>query len=241
MKPQIPVTDDLYVQLTPALRALASRGVVRSYPKKTLLINEGDQGDSVFILLKGSVKVFSEDASGREITYGTIQAGNYFGEMSLDGGPRSASVVTLEACTCVELSRASLSDHLAADPQFALELVVQVIHRARAATEAARSMALLDVYGRLAAVLQQDLDDSHYQQPAHYQARPGPKTKPVCMAGLALREPHVLEPITHKDIAGRVGTAREAVSRILKELERGGYLTLSTKRITLLKRLPERY
>ena len=238
MKSQAPVTDDLYVQLTPALRALAPRGVVRSYPKKTLLINEGDQGDSVFILLKGSVKVFSEDTNGKEITYGTIQAGGYFGEMSLDGGPRSASVVTLEACTCVELSRARLSDHLTADPQFALELVVQVIHRARAATEAARSMALLDVYGRLAAVLQQDLDDSHYQ---HNQVRPDLKTKPGCMAGLALREPHVLEPITHKDIAGRVGTAREAISRILKELERGGYLSLGTKRITLLKRLPERY
>jgi CRP/FNR family transcriptional regulator, cyclic AMP receptor protein len=80
-----PAADDLYLHLTPILRSLALRGTVRSYPKKSVLINEGDDGDSVFVLLKGSVKVFSMDESGREITYGKIQAGDYFGEMSLDG------------------------------------------------------------------------------------------------------------------------------------------------------------
>jgi CRP/FNR family transcriptional regulator, cyclic AMP receptor protein len=235
MKPHSPAIDDLYSHLTPVLRALAMRGVVRSYLKKTILINEGDQGDSVFVLLKGSVKVFAMDTSGREITYGKIQAGDYFGEMSLDGGPRSASVMTLEPCTCAVLTRHNLSEHLAAEPQFALDLVVQVIHRARAATEVARSMALLDVYGRLAGVLEEDLDDSHYQ------SQPGVKTKAGQAAEPALLEPHILEPITHQDIAGRIGASREAISRILKELERSGYLIMSTKRITLLKKLPRRY
>jgi CRP/FNR family cyclic AMP-dependent transcriptional regulator len=235
MKPQIPATDDLYLHLTPALRALAMRGVVHSYLKKAILINEGEQGDSVFVLLTGSVKVFSMHPNGREITYNNIQAGNYFGEMSLDGGPRSASVMALEPCTCAVLTRRDLSEHLAAEPQFAFDLVVQVIHRARAATEAARSMALLDVYGRLAGVLQQDLDDSHYQSLSGF------KNKAGQASGTALLEPHILEPITHQDIAARIGTSREAISRILKELERGGYLTMSTRRITLLKKLPERY
>ena len=134
MKPQIPATDDLYLHLTPALRALAMRGVVHSYLKKAILINEGEQGDSVFVLLTGSVKVFSMHPNGREITYSKIQAGNYFGEMSLDGGPRSASVMALEPCTCAVLTRRDLSEHLAAETQFAFDLVVQVIHRARAAT-----------------------------------------------------------------------------------------------------------
>ena len=88
--------DDLYSDLSPTLRALAMRGVVRSYAKKTILINEGDEGDSLFVLLKGVVKVFSMDTSGREIVYGKIKTGDYFGEMSLDGGPRSASVMTLD-------------------------------------------------------------------------------------------------------------------------------------------------
>ena len=235
MKPKPPPIDDLYAHLTPVLRTLAMRGVVRSYLKKTILINEGDQGDSIFVLLKGSVKVFAMDPSGREITYGKIQAGDYFGEMSLDGGPRSASVMTLEPCTCAVLTRRDLSEHLAAEPQFSLDLVVQVIHRARAATEIARSMALLDVYGRLAAVLQENLDKSHYQSHSGFKTKAGQPAEP------ALLQPHILEPITHQDIAGRIGASREAISRILKELERGGYLIMSTKRITLLKKLPERY
>jgi CRP/FNR family transcriptional regulator, cyclic AMP receptor protein len=235
MKPKNPPIDDLYAHLTPVLRSLAMRGVVRSYPKKSILINEGDHGDSMFVLLKGSVKVFSMDASGREIVYGKIQAGDYFGEMSLDGGPRSASVMTLDACTCAVLTRRDLSEHLAYEPQFALDLVVQVIHRARAATEVARTMALMDVYGRLATVLQEDLDDSHYESPSRHKTKAGQLAEP------ALLVPHLLEPITHQDLAGRIGASREAISRILKTLERSGHLIMSTKRITLLKKLPERY
>ena len=216
--------DDLYSHLSPVLRTLAMRGLVRSYAAKSILINEGDDGDSLFVLLKGSVKVFSMDTSGREITYGKIRAGDYFGEMSLDGGPRSASVMTLEPCTCAVLTRRNVSEHLAVEPEFALDLVVQVIHRARAATEVARNMALLGVYSRMVAVLQEDLDDSHYQ------AKTG-RGQP------ALLEPFILE-CTHQDIAGRIGASREAISRVLKDLERSGYLILSSKRITLLKKLP---
>ena len=235
MKPQKTTPDDLYAHLTPVLRSLAMRGVVRSYPKKSILINEGDEGDSVFVLLKGSVKAFAMDTSGREIVYGKIQAGDYFGEMSLDGGPRSASVMTLDPCTCAVLTRRDLSEHLAVEPQFALDLVVQVIHRARAATEVARTMALLDVYGRLANVLQEDLDESHYESPSRHKVKAGQLSEP------ALLVPHLLKPITHQDLAGRIGASREAISRILKTLERSGHLIMSTKRITLLKKLPERY
>lgn len=217
-------SDDLYAQLSPTLRSLAMRGICRSYDSKSILINEGDEGDTVFVLLKGSVKAFSIDSSGREITYGKIRAGDYFGEMSLDGGLRSASVMSLEPCTCAVLTRRNVSEHLAAEPQFALNLVLQVIHRARAATEVARNMALLGVYSRLTAVLQEDLDDTHYQAKTARGQR-------------VLIQPHVLES-THQDIAARIGASREAISRVLKDLERGGYLTLSSKRITLLKRLP---
>lgn len=225
-------TDDLYLHLTPTLRSLALRGVVRSYPKKSVLINEGDDGDSVFILLKGSVKVFSMDESGREITYGKIQAGDYFGEMSLDGGTRSASVMTLEPCTCAVLTRHNVSEHLTVEPEFAIDLVAQVIRRARAATEVARNMALLGVHSRLVAVLEENLDPSHYASPTKRQS---PTAKPT------LLEPYIIKPITHQDIAGRIGASREAISRVLKELERSGHLILSHKRITLLKKLPDRY
>ena len=218
MSPSLPSGEDPYAALDPALRSLAGRGVQRAYRKNVVLINEGEAGDSLFVLLKGSVKVFAMDESGREITYGTIHAGDYFGEMSLDGGPRSASVMTLEQSTCAVLSRSDVGAHLIDAPEFALQLVTQVIRRARAATETARNMALLDVYGRLVALLE---------------ARRG--DKPDGDGAITL------EAITHQDIANHIGASREMVSRLLKDLEKGGYIELGIRRITLLKKLPSRW
>src|SRR5688572_17411895 len=112
--------DKLIGQLPPALGRLAVRGIVRSYRKNTIVLNEGESGDSLFILLQGQVKVYATDENGREITYGTINAGDYFGEMSLDGGPRSASVMTLDQTLCSLVSRAAVQQHLVEEPGFAV-------------------------------------------------------------------------------------------------------------------------
>ena len=146
-----PAAPDLST-LPEALRTLAARGVQRSYRKGTLIIEEGSHGDTLYLLLRGRVKAFSSDARGREVTYGVYGAGDYFGEMSLDGGPRSASVIAEVACVCAVLTRQSLHEHIAAEPAFAFELIGRVIRRARLATQSARSMALLDVYGRVGGV-----------------------------------------------------------------------------------------
>ena len=209
--------DRLIARLEPALARLAGRGIIRSYRKNTVILNEGEAGDSLFVLLEGQVKVYATDENGREITYGTIQAGDYFGEMSLDGGPRSASVMTLDACLCSLVPRASVQQHLADEPGFAISLVSQVIRRARSATETARQMALLDVYGRVIHTLEGQ------QGPASQHA------------------PVELTQITHQQIASRVGASREMVSRLLKDLEKGGYVELGIKRITLKKKLPARW
>lgn len=210
-------TDGLMAALGDALRPLAQRGVVRSYKKNSVIINEGDVGESLFVLLQGRVKVFATDENGREVTYGNIDAGDYFGEMSLDGGPRSASVITLEPSVCSVVTRTSVREHLVAAPDFAMELVTQVIRRARDATETARKMALLDVYGRVISTLESE-------------EGPGRADAPV-----------MLEQITHQAIASRVGASREMVSRLLKDLEKGGYIALGVKKITLLKKLPARW
>lgn len=210
--------EGLLATLSPRLQPLARRGAIRNYKKNSVIINEGDVGESLYILLQGRVKVYATDDNGREITYGNIDAGDYFGEMSLDGGARSASVITVEPCVCSVVTRSSVRDHLALEPDFAMELVVQVIRRARAATETARKMALLDVYGRVVSTL-----ESGEEGPA----RPG--------------APVLLEQITHQSIASRVGASREMVSRLLKDLEKGGYIELGVKRITLLRKLPARW
>jgi CRP/FNR family cyclic AMP-dependent transcriptional regulator len=209
--------EGLIAMLNPMLRPLAQRGAIRNYKKNSVIINEGDVGESMYILLQGRVKAYATDDGGREITYASIDAGDYFGEMSLDGGPRSASVITLEPCVCSVVTRSSVRDHLAVQPEFAMELVTQVIRRARDATETARKMALLDVYGRVISTLEG-------------QEGPGRPEAPV-----------LLQQITHQSIASRVGASREMVSRLLKDLEKGGYISLGVKKITLLRKLPARW
>jgi CRP/FNR family transcriptional regulator, cyclic AMP receptor protein len=209
--------EKLTASLSPALRRMALRGTIRSYPKNTVIINEGELGESLFVLLQGRVKVYSNNGGGREITFNVVERGDYFAEMWLDGGLRSASVMTLEPSVCSVVGRVALYEHLVDEPEFALALVSQVIRRARTATETARNMALLDVYGRVVVTLES-------QRGA---AKPG--------------APVTLTEITHQNIANRVGASREMVSRLLKDLEKGGYIELGIKRITLLKKLPARW
>ena len=204
--------------MTDALRALAHAGTVRRYAKGTLLIDEGERGDSLFIILTGKLRAFSTDAdSGREVTYGVYGAGDYVGEMGLDGQPRSASVITTEPSVCVRIERTLLESHIRQYPEFAFELITRLIRRTRAATLSLRQIALNDVYGRLKHLLE----------------------------SLALDQPDgsrlISEPLTHRDMAARVGCGREMVSRVMKDLERGEFLKSDTKRISLLRRLPPRW
>ena len=211
-----PAAPDLRSALPEALRTLAARGVQRSYRKGTLIIEEGSLGDTLYLLLRGRVKAFSSDARGREVTYGVYGASDYFGEMSLDGGPRAASVIAEEACVCVVLTRQSLREHIAAEPEFAFELIGRVIRRARLATQSARSMALLDVYGRVVQLLE---------------------SLAVVQADGARV---IVQRLTHADIAARAGCSREMVSRLMKDLERGGYVALDGG-LTLARSLPPRW
>jgi CRP/FNR family transcriptional regulator, cyclic AMP receptor protein len=203
--------------LPTALRTLAARGTPRSYRKGTLIIEEGTQGDTLYLLLAGRVKAFSSNARGREVVYGVYGAGDYFGEMSLDGGPRSASVIADSACTCAVLTRQTLREHIKAEPEFAFELIARVIGRARLATQSARSMALLDVYGRVAQLLE--------------------SLAVIQRDGTQMIE----QRLTHADIAARVGCSREMVSRLLKDLESGGYLERFGSALKLHRALPQHW
>jgi CRP/FNR family cyclic AMP-dependent transcriptional regulator len=208
--------DRLFDGLSPPVRALALRGTVRSYPKNTVLVNEGEAGDATYVLLEGKVKVYANDAHGHEIIYDIVEPGDYFAEMSLDGGPRTASAMTLEASVCAVVDAAAMRMHLD-HPPYATEFLAHVTRRARAATLTARELALKDVYGRVVSTLE---------------SQQGPAS-----AGT----PITLSPITHQTIASRVGASREMVSRLLKDLERGGYVTLGVRQITLMRKLPARW
>lgn len=212
-----PAAHALPAPMSDALAALAERGETRRYRKGTLLIQEGDFGDTLFIIRSGRLRAFSAGENGREITYGVYGPGEYLGELSLDGGPRSASVITLEASSCTVVGRRTLERFIAERPEFAFELLAKVIRRARAATLSARQLALNDVYGRLRALLQS-------------LAQPGPDGVPV-----------LAERLTHQAMSHHLGCSREMVSRLVKDLERGGYLSQQAGRYRLDKALPQRW
>lgn len=203
---------------TAHIQALAAMGVPRRYRRGALLIQEGETGDTLYIVLQGRLRAFLGDDSGKELTLGTYGPLEYVGEMSLDGGPRSANVEATEASTCAVVSRATLLAYIADHPEFAFELMGRLIRRARLATESARSVALIDVYGRLVRLLNQLAGEAD----AHGER--------------ALRER-----MTHQELAQHLACSREMVSRLLKDLETGGYIAVRERRLHLLKTLPARW
>src|SRR4029453_13018106 len=184
-----------------ALRHIASSGVVRTFPKSTILIAEGDVGDSLYIILSGGGRGCAGNAAGREVVINFHGPGEYVGEMSLDGEPRSASVVTLEPTTCAIVNRAQFRDFLAQNPDFAQHLIQTLIHRCRGATENVKSLALSDVYGRLVRLLK-------------------------ALSGEHGGHQVVEEPLTQQDIADRVGASRDMIGKLMKELVGVGYLAV---------------
>ncbi|MBX3621653.1 MAG: Crp/Fnr family transcriptional regulator [Rhizobacter sp.] len=211
----------LHTAIDPAwpesLRMLVARGVPRRYRKGTVLIHEGDLSDTLFVVLSGRVQSYSSNDSGREIVYGEYGPGEYLGEMSLDGGPRSASVITLTPTICAVITRTALREHIAASPEFAFELLSRVIRRARLATQSARSMALLDVYGRVVMLLN-EISAPQPDGTRLIQDRP-----------------------THAAMASRVGCSREMISRLMKDLDLGGYVRPGPGRALIVRTLPTRW
>lgn len=198
------------------LRALSGQGTVRSFPKQTIVVSEGDETDSLYVILSGRVKVFVGDEAGNEIVLGTQGSGEYFGEMALDGGPRSASVMTTEPSRFMVIPRSSMREFLRGQPDFAVRLIEKLIRRSRALTASVKNLALLDVYGRVARLLLELAEEED---------------------GRTV----IKERLTQQDVADRIGASREMVSRILKDLAAGGYISVRKKHITLHKTPPPRW
>ena len=198
------------------LRAIANRGGVRNYAANAVLVTEDDRSDALFIILSGRVKAYGSAEDGREVVYNTQGVGEYFGEMTLDGGPRSASVMTLEPTACAVVPGVDVRQFLAENPDFALHLIKKLIRLGRSSTEHVKSLALDDVYGRVTKLLRTLAKDED-----------GVQTVP--------------DKLTQQDIAERVGSSREMVSRVFKPLTEGGYVATRGGRIVLLKKLPARF
>jgi CRP/FNR family cyclic AMP-dependent transcriptional regulator len=198
------------------LETLAIHAKLQSFPRNKIVINEGDRTDAVYIIHSGRVKVFLYGRNGKEVDLNILGPGEYFGEMVLDSGPRSASVMTLEPSQFFIIPQPVFRNFVTKHPEFAMRLIKTLIFRTRGLLNNVRSLASLDVYGRVARLLLE----------------------------LAVEEDGNLVirgKLTKQDIANRVGASREMISRVFKDLTLGGYIEVEKSRITIARALPDHW
>jgi CRP/FNR family cyclic AMP-dependent transcriptional regulator len=199
------------------LETVAKHAVTKTFPRNTIVVNEGDISNSLYVIISGKVKVYLSDEEGKEIVINTHGPGEYFGELALfDNQTRSASVITAEKTCLSIISKGAFENSVDRHPQIALKVIRGLVRRLRGATENVKSLALMDVYGRVARLLLQLAEE-----------RDGVLS--------------IEEKLTQQDIADRVGSSREMISRILKDLKIGGYIDVQDKQITISETLPERW
>ena len=182
----------------------------RNYPRHTLLIQEGEPGESLYLLRKGRAKVYIGDDSGREVILAILGPGDFFGELAMiDDAPCSASVMSLEESEFLSIGKHEFQRVLASSSGMAADLLKVLACRLRDADLRIESLALKDVQGRVVQVLHSLVEREN---------------------GELVVPPH----ITHRDIAAMVGATREVVTRAFHVLEDKGVVRVHGRRVTLV-------
>lgn len=196
---------------------LKGRSRIRSFAPNTIVVNEGDDGSSLFVVQSGSLKVFLTDNVGREVTLSLLDPGDYFGELALlDDAPRSASVIALTRSEVLQIPRVAFLALIEAHPACMQIVVRNLVGRIRTLTESVRSLALVDVFGRISRIF----DSLAVEEDG---------------VGIIDRR------LTQQDLANMVGASREMVNRILRDMVSGGYVEIEPHRIILRKKLPQHW
>lgn len=191
------------------LEALEAGSKRRKYKNGSIILNKGDTTSYLFILISGQVDAYIEEDDKR-IIVSTITQGESFGELAmLAGEPRSVNIIAVKDCEVLVLQQEAIYKYLTESPEFARNIIQRLAKKVIALTEDVSCFALFDVYHRLARVLEQHADSG------------------------------ITDRLTQQEIADRVGSSREMVSRILKDLRTGGYISIENRRICINKPLPK--
>lgn len=195
------------------LNALLRVAVAKNYAKHAIILREGDKTDALYIITSGKVKVMLSTGGGKEVILAILGKSEFFGEMALlDEQPRSADVVAMEPTQLLVISKTDFINCLAHNPQMSFRIMQGLIQRLRSADRKIQSLALMDVYGRVARTL------------------------------LELAKPEggrlvVGEKLSQQDLADMIGASREMVSRILKDLSLSGHIRFEAKKIIVNQEL----
>ena len=203
----------LFSLLTVAQAEVISGAVIkRRFKRGEALVEQGQKSNALFILLTGRARVVTSDSRGREVILATLAQGDYLGEMSIiDNEPHSATVRAEVQTDVLMLGRAEFARCLTENASMSLVVMRGLVKRLRHADRKIESLALLDVYGRVAhALLDFAVADAQGQ--------------------LLIKDK-----ISRQDLAKMVGASREMVSRVMKDLEERGFIEALPSGATLLK------
>jgi CRP/FNR family cyclic AMP-dependent transcriptional regulator len=200
------------------LDALLHGSRTRFFSKGTVVVHEGELGQALFIIKSGSLKVYLNDDEGKEVVLSTLGPGEYFGELALiDHAARSASIAALEPSELLQVPKEAFQELLRQHPEVVHMVLRNLVGQVRRLSDNIRTLALLDVFGRIVRLL----------------------------TSLGIEDPQgrlVITPkLTQREIANRVGSSREMVSRILKDLAIGGYITIDSDSMMVNKKFPARW
>jgi len=203
----------LFSLLTVTQAEVISGAVIkRRFKRGEVLVEQGQKSDALFILLTGRARVMSSDSRGREVILATLSQGDYLGEMSIiDNEPHSATVRAEVQTDVLMLGRTEFARCLSENASMSLVVMRGLVKRLRHADRKIESLALLDVYGRVARALLEF-------------AVPDAQDRPV-----------IKDKISRQDLAKMVGASREMVSRVMKDLEERGFIEVLPNGATLLK------
>jgi CRP/FNR family cyclic AMP-dependent transcriptional regulator len=208
MLEQVSLFSDLMPEEITKLEAL---GQERSVAKNSIVINEGDETDCLYIVIKGKAHALRSDESGRQFIVNRFGLYDYFGEMSFfDRNSRCATVITREKCMLMVLPRKAFFEFATKHPEIYKNLIKALLEKLRRATQQIEELAFLDVYGRLARFLIENKN----------------------------AEGIIEEKLTQQELADLVGSSRETVNRIFNELVGGGFIEKEKGRIAVKKKLP---
>lgn len=200
-----------------SIERLERSATMRKFKKNTHIIVVGEQSHAAYLLLDGTAYAFTDDDDGNEFIVGSFSAGDCFGELGLlDGQSRTANVITTSQCECLVVPRGEIMAEIRQQPSVAEAIISTLVGRIRTMTEDVSCLALMDVYGRLVRTLK--TASSEQDDGSRLTSR-----------------------MTHQELASRVGSSREMVSKILKELRVGGYITIESHCIRIHKELPDRW
>jgi CRP/FNR family cyclic AMP-dependent transcriptional regulator len=193
----------------PQLAVLTSLVSRKTFSRGTTIIAAGDTTESLYVIISGRLKVMMSDDEGREVILAILGPNEFFGEMGLlDDHPRSASVVAIEACELLTLAKRDFKKCLADNFEMTMTVVRGLVKRLREADQKIGSLALMDVYGRVARLLLE-------------------------MSEIVDGQKVVTKKLAKQDIAKMIGASREMVSRVMKDLQAGGFIEVRPGSIVL--------